>query len=485
MASRTVQVAAVDLGATSGRVVLAEVGPDRLELRETARFANGPLRLPSGLHWNLPALYAATLSGLRTAGIEAARSNGLASIGIDSWAVDYGLVRDGRLLGLPFHYRDERRCETGPAKVHALVGQEELYARNGLQYLPFNTVYQLAADPWTELADWLLLVPDLIAWWLTGRMVAERTNASTTGLLDPRTRTWDGILVDRVGLPARLLPDLVDPGSLIGVMLGSVADDTGLPGVPVIAAGSHDTASAVVGVPLEGDSAAYLSLGTWGLVGVEVDDPVITDAARAANFTNEGGVDGRTRLLTNVMGTWILSEALRAWDHEDGLATGSNDLAGLLSAAADVDPTGLPVVDVQDPRFLPPGDMPRRIADWCTLHDLSAPATRPAVVRTILESLAHAYAAAVDTATRLTGRRIATIHVVGGGARNALLCQAIANRSGCAVVAGPVEATALGNVLVQARAAGAIGPDLSALRELVARTTRLRRHNPRPEHDSR
>ena len=412
------------------------------------------------------------------AGREAAGAGGLTSVGIDAWAVDYGLVRGDRLLGLPFHYRDERRCAVGPANVHALVGQDELYARNGLQFLPFNTAYQLAADPWTELADRMLLVPDLVAWWLTGRMVAERTNASTTGLLDPRTGSWDGELLDRLGVPAHLLPDLVDPGTTIGAMTDQVAGDTGLPGVPVVAVGSHDTASAVVGAPL-GEDAAYLSLGTWGLVGVELADPVVTDAARVANFTNEGGVDGRTRFLTNVMGTWILSEALRAWDREDRLPAGGNDLTGLLSAAAEVDPASVPVVDVQDPRFLPPGDMGERVAKWCVDHDLPAPATRPAMVRTILESLAEAYAAAVDTAARLTGRRVETVHVVGGGSQNRLLCQAIADRSGRHVVAGPVEATALGNVLVQARAAGVVGPDLAELRALVARTHDLPRYEPR------
>jgi rhamnulokinase len=310
-------------------------------------------------------------------------------------------------------------------------------------------------------------------------MAAERTNASTTGLLDPRTGAWDRDLADRVGLPGRLLADVVDPGMTIGVLTDGVARETGLPGVSVVAVGSHDTASAVAGVPLEGDGAAYLSLGTWGLVGVETDRPFITDAARAANFTNEGGVDGRTRFLTNVMGTWILSESLRAWDREDGVPAGGNGLTGLLTAAASVAPSSVPVVDVQDPRFLPPGDMGERIAKWCIDHDVPAPTSRPAVVRTILESLAEAYARAVDTAAGLTDRRVDTIHVVGGGSQNTLLCQALADRSGCTVVAGPVEATALGNVLVQARAAGVVGPDLGAMRELVARTHQLRRHQPR------
>ncbi|RYP88331.1 rhamnulokinase [Nocardioides guangzhouensis] len=467
-----VHVAAVDLGASSGRVVLGEVGPDRLRLQQVARFPNDPVRTDDGLHWDLEALYAAALDGLRAAA--AASPGPLASAAVDSWAVDYGLLRHGELLGQPFHYRDEARA-AGVEVVHATVPHAELYGRNGLQFLPFNTVYQLAADPLVEKADQMLLVPDLVAWRLTGVGVNERTNASTTGLLDVRTRQWDRDLIDRLGLPQELFGELVDAGATLGPVRPEIASRLGVSRLVVNAVATHDTASAVVGVPLFSDRAAYISCGTWGLVGVELDGPVLTDAAREANFTNEGGVDGRVRFLTNVMGLWLLSETIRGWER----AGGTPSLEALLAEAADV--TGpVPVFDVQDPRFLPPGDMPARIAAWCAEHDVLPPADRAATVRSILESLAAAFATSVARAAELSGRSVDVVHVVGGGALNALLCQLTADRCGLPVLAGPVEATALGNVLVQGRSAGAVTGDLEALRRLVATTHQPRRFTPRP-----
>ncbi|RYC05599.1 rhamnulokinase [Nocardioides zhouii] len=447
--------------------MLGEVGHDHLRLRAAARFANGPVPAEDGLHWDVSALHRHALDGLRAAA--AAALGGLVSVGIDSWAVDYGLLRDGRLLAEPFHYRDERRGEAGPRLVHERVPPAELYARTGLQHLPFNTLYQLEADTRLAEADRVLLVPDLLAYWLTGAEVAERTNASTTGLLSVTSGQWDDELIERLGLPPALLADLVDPGATIGTLLPEVGAAVGAPGLRVVAVGSHDTASAVVGVPLAGDDAAYISLGTWGLVGLELDAPVLTEAARAANFTHEGGVDGTIRFLTNVMGTWLLSETLRTWDRDD--------LRALLEAAADV--TGpVTVFDVQDPRFVAPGDMPARIASWCAEHDVAAPADAASLVRSIVESLAAAYAEALQTAATLAGRPVRQVHVVGGGSQNTLLCQALADRTGLPVVAGPVEATALGNVLVQGRAAGAVTGGLAEMRELVRRTQDLRRHEP-------
>lgn len=463
--SATVRVAAVDLGASSGRVMVGDVGADRLDLHAVSRFPHGPVRLGDGLHWDVVGLWSEVLSGLR----EATRvtSGSLASTGIDSWAVDYGLLRDGRLLGIPFCYRDERRGEEGPARVSAVVDPAALYQRNGLQFLPFNTVYQLAADPWLELADRVLLVPDLLGYWLTGRELAERTNASTTGLLDVRSGAWDLELASRLGHDATLLPELVDPGTTLGPSRAAL----GLDGLPVVAVGSHDTASAVVAVPMESGAAAYVSLGTWGLVGLELDEPVLTEESRLAGFTHEGGVDGTIRYLTNVMGTWLLSETLRAW--------GRDDLTDLLAAAGEV--RGAPVFDVQDARFLPPGNMPDRIAAWCDEHGVRPPEGQVEMVRSIVDSLAEALADAVARASRLAGRVVEVVHVVGGGAQNALLCQELSDRAGLPVEAGPVEATALGNVLVQARAAGADLPDLAAMRDLVRRTHDLRRFTPRPD----
>lgn len=470
----TVHVAAVDLGASSGRVVLAEVGPGVLRTEAVARFGNDPVRLPDGLHWNVVELYRQSVLGLASAQRKAAaRRGGLASIGIDSWAVDYGLLRGGSLLGTPFHYRDARRAD-GVAVVHAAAPHTELYGRNGLQFLPFNTLYQLVADDLVASAEQLLLVPDLLAYWLTGSVATERTNASTTGLLDVRTGGWDLDLADRLGVPRSILTRLVDPGADLGALLPEVADLTGAFGARVTAVGSHDTASAVVGVPLQSDDAAYISCGTWGLVGVELEKPVLTDEARTANFTNEGGVDGRVRFLTNVMGLWLLSESLRAWEREGH----PESLEGLLRAAASLPPTKR-VFDVQDPVFLAPGDMPGRIFDWYRDSGYPAPASRASLVRAIIDSLAQAFAEAVDAAERLSGRPVRTIHVVGGGAMNQLLCQTTADRSRRTVLAGPVEATAIGNVLVQGRAVGALTGSLEDLRRLIVETSELVRYDPR------
>lgn len=466
----SVSVAAIDLGASSGRVMVGDVGPDRLDLRAVARFANEPVVLQDGLHWDPLDLYRHALDGLWTAVSQS--PDGLGSVAVDSWAVDYALMRGDRMLGVPFHYRDERTT-AGVDRIHARVSPADLYARNGLQFLPFNTIYQLAADALGD-ADRLLLVPDLIGYWLTGQMVTERTNASTTGLLDARTREWDGELIAQVGLDHSLFPDLIEPGQRIGTVSTHVGERIGAPGLPVVAACSHDTASAVLGVPIQTDDAAYISCGTWGLVGVELDRPILTDAAREANFTNEGGVDGTTRFLTNVMGTWLISETLRTWERDGTPVV----LTEILEAAAEVT-DGITVFDVQDPRFMAPGDMPRRILDWCQEHDERMPAGKPALMRSIVESIAKAFSDAIDTAEQLSDRPIRVVHVVGGGSQNRLLCQATADRSGRPVLAGPVEATAIGNVLVQARSLGAVGGTLEEMRALIASTHELASFTPR------
>lgn len=471
-------VAAVDLGATSGRVIVGHVDADGVRMDHVARFPNGPVTLHEGttdtLHWDVVELYRQVVDGLRNA---FGHHADIASIGIDSWAVDYGLLRDGRLLGLPTHYRDDRH-ERGVAPVHAAMDATELYARNGLQHLPFNTLFQFAADPSLTLADRALLVPDLLGYWLTGVQAAERTNASTTGLLNGTTRGWDPALRAAAGLPSGLLPTLRDPGDRLGPLLPAVADTVG-GSAPVTLVGSHDTASAVVAVPATTGDFAYISSGTWSLVGVELDAPVRSDAARAANCTNEGGVDGRVRFLKNVSGLWLLSESVRTWER-----TGDHiDLEALLASAAAVT-APVPVFDVADESFTPPGDMPARIGAWCAEHGLSAPASRAEVVRSILESLADAYAATLATIGAVTGKDIRQVHIVGGGSQNRLLCQLTANRTGLPVLAGPVEATALGNILVQARAvglAGLRGASLEALRAVVARTVEPVRYTPSTE----
>lgn len=455
-------VAAVDLGATSGRVMLGYVGPDEVRIAPVSRFPNTPVRTIDGLHWDILGLYRHVISGLAAA---TRIEPGVGSIGVDSWAVDYALLRAGQMLGAPFHYRDERTA-AGVEATHALVPARELYTANGLQHLPFNTLFQLAADRESgslDDADRMLLIPDLLGYWLTGRQVAERTNASTTGLLNLSTREWDNALVERVGLPRGILPELVDPGVRIAPLLPAAQTELGLAhAIDVIAVGSHDTASAVVAVPATTENFAYISCGTWGLVGVELEHPVISEAAREANFTNEGGVDGRVRFLHNVMGLWLLSESVRTWESQGHTI----DLPSLLDAAAAVTiPVG--VIDANDPGLLAPGDMPTRIAELCRQRSEPVPASMAEFVRSIIESLADAFAAAVRTASDLSGKRVDVIHVVGGGSQNGLLCQLVADRSGLPVLAGPVEATAIGNVLVQARTLGAVAGDLESLRAVV------------------
>ncbi|MGB3439347.1 MAG: rhamnulokinase family protein [Actinophytocola sp.] len=445
----SVMVAAADLGAASGRVMAASVGADTLELRECHRFPNRPVRAHGTLHWDILALYQGVLDGLAAAGP-------VDGIGIDSWAVDYGLIdADGALLGNPVHYRDERTAHARDNLER--LGAQELYATTGLQFLPFNTIHQLAAEPRLGLARRLLLIPDLLAYWLTGEQGAEVTNASTTQLLDVRTRTWATGLIEKVGADPALFPPLREPGTVLG--------ENG--GVPVIAVGSHDTASAVVGVPAEHERFAYISCGTWSLVGVELDSPVLTEASRAANFTNELGVDGTVRYLRNVMGLWLLQECVREW---------GADTAGLLRAAADR-PRGA-VIDPDDPVFLPPGDMPARIVDACRRAGEPVPADRAAIVRCVVDSLADAHRRAVEDAQALSGKAVDVVHIVGGGARNTLLCQLTADACGLPVVAGPVEATAIGNVLVQARALGALDGDLTRLRALTRATQPVTRYQP-------
>jgi rhamnulokinase len=465
-------VAAVDLGATSGRVILGHVTDGELRLEEVARFPNAPVRTPDGLHWSVTELYRNIVEGLADA---VRRSPGLVSIGIDSWAVDYALLREGRMLGEPYSYRDDRNLAAVDV-VHERVSAAELYARNGLQHLPFNTLFQLTADRLAgalERADTFLLIPDLLAFWLTGRQVAERTNASTTGLVEVGTGEWDTALMERLEIPAHLARGLVDPGTVLGRLLPSALRGTGATDAVVTTVGSHDTASAVVAVPSTDRDIAYISCGTWSLVGVELDRPVVSEAAREAGFTNEGGVDGRVRFLHNVMGLWLLTESVREWEKSDETV----DLAELLASAEAVT-SEVPVFDADDPVFLAPGGMPDRIAAWFGERGLRAPGSRAELVRSILVSLAEAYASTIRAASELSGVPVRTVHLVGGGSQNTLLCRLTAEATGLPVVAGPVEATAIGNVLVQARAHGLVSGDLEALRALVARSFPVTRFEP-------
>jgi rhamnulokinase len=446
-------------------VLTGRLDCERVTLTERHRFPNRPVRLPSGLHWNLLTLFAESLDCLRAAGP-------LRGIGVDTWGVDYALLDErGRVLGLPFHYRDGR-SDAMVQPCFERMSRNEQYAVTGIQTMPINTVFQLLADEGTAAlaaASRLALVPDLLALWLSGELANERTNASTTGLLDARTGEWSREVVARLGLPARLFQQLADPGTLLGPALA--AHDLGP--VPVFTVASHDTASAFVAAPVRDEHAAILSSGTWSLLGVELPGPVLDDAARDANLTNERGADGTTRLLKNVMGLWLEQECARAWEL---------DHAEIFRAAAAA-PAGGPLFDPDDESFLHPCDMPARIAEACARGGQAAPEGPGAIARSILESLACKYRLVLERLERVSGRDVHRVHVIGGGARVEPLCRLTADVTGREVLAGPVEATAMGNVLVQARAAGELA-SLADIRTVVAASTELVTYEPSADRDA-
>lgn len=467
-------VVSLDFGATSGRVILGEVGPDQLRTATHARFINRPVNVRGCLHWDVLSLWQGALDGLTSAIREVPT---VSSVATDTWGVDYGLLRDGHLLCNPRHYRDER-TDAAIERVHSTSSQAEQYAVTGIQFMPINTIYQLATDAAEkrlELADTILLMPDLFTYWLSGARIAETTMASTTGLLDVHSRQWSGTLLDVAGVRRELLPELVTPGTLVGGLDVDVERHVRAESpIEAVAVGSHDTASAVTAIPMQPETAAFISCGTWGLAGVELDNPVVTEAARTGGFTNEVGVDGRILLMRNVMGLWILSEAVRQWERDGDTIS----LPELIEAATAISET-TPVVDVDDPRFLAPGNMPRRITEWCTERGIRPPSNHAEMARCIIESLAQAFADAVLNAGALGDVPVQTIHIVGGGSLNRLLCQRTADRAGIPVLAGPVEATALGSVLVQARSMGHISGSLDSLRDLVQRTHHPVTYSPR------
>jgi sugar (pentulose or hexulose) kinase len=455
-------VAAVDLGASGGRVMAGRVSGSGVALHEVHRFANLPVSAGGTLYWDILRLYAEVRDGLDAA----AREFGPASAGIDSWGVDYGLLGEsGMLLGNPVHYRDPR-TDGVAARLADAVPAEELYAVTGIAQLPFNTIYQLAVAPELRHAATMLMIPDLLAYWLTGVAGAEITNASTTSLFDVRARAWATGVIEKAGLPPHIFPPLRRPGDVIGPL---TMPNERWSSVPLIAVGSHDTASAVVAVPAEGPHFAYISSGTWSLAGMELTAPVLSEASRQASFTNETGVDGTIRYLRNVMGLWLLQESMRRWPDPD--------LGALLAEASRV-PRLKFLINPDDPVFLPPGDMPARIVSWLAARGEPSPDEPAETVRCILDSLAVAHRRAIRTAQALAGRHADVVHIVGGGSRNWLLCQLTADATGLPVIAGPAEATALGNALVQARALGAAPGDLAGMRALLRSTQSLRSYSP-------
>lgn len=471
----TTKILAFDLGAESGRGLVAGFDGARLALDVVHRFANGAVATLGALHWDVLRLHGEILVALRKAGAEHGTP---ASIGIDTWGVDFALLgRDGTLLGNPRHYRDPH-TETIMDAAFARVPRREIFRRTGIQFMRFNTLFQLLAlqrdrSPLLEVAESLLFIPDLLHYWLTGVQANEYTDASTSQLLDPAARSWDRDLLGAFGLPDRILGPLILPGTPLGPLHAKVRAETGLPAVPVIVPATHDTAAAVAGVPARGDSWAYISSGTWSLMGAEVAEPRTGDAALHVNFTNEGGVGGTIRLLKNIMGLWLVQECRRAWER-GGQAYTYEELMRLAEAA----PAFACVVDPDDATFMLPPSMPEAIAAYCRRTGQTAPESPGAVVRAALEALALRYRWVLGRLEELLGRRLDTIHVVGGGSQNTLLCQLTADACDRPVLAGPVEATALGNVLTQALGLKLLG-SLADGREVIRRSFEVRAYEPR------
>ena len=468
----------IDLGAESGRVMAGLWNGKRIRLEEIHRFPNGPVRLGESLRWDVLRLWAEIQNGLTVAAKKYGKQ--VVSVGVDTWGVDYVLLsRNNEILGQPYHYRDPRTNGV-MQKAFKRVSREEIFSQTGLQFMQINTLFQLLAlkerDPeLLEQADCLLLMPDFFHWCLCGSRVVEFTNGSTTQCLHPLKRDWARGLLKKVGLPAAIFPKVVAPGTNLGTLLPAVCKQTGLGNIRVVAPPTHDTAAAVAGVPTANTGKAnwaYISSGTWSLMGVEVNNAVLTPRALELNMTNEGGLDGTYRLLKNIMGLWLVQQCKRSFD-----AAGKKyDYARLAQMAAKATPLRS-VVDVNDPLFLNPPDMPQAIQDYCFETKQPVPKTAGQLVRCAYESLALKYREVLRSLEELTGEAIETIHIVGGGSQSALLNQFAADACQRPVVVGPVEATVMGNLLTQARADGELS-SLAEMREVVRRSSKVQHYEP-------
>lgn len=469
----TLNILALDLGAESGRAMLGRFDGERLTLEEIHRFANGGVRVRGSLHWDALRLWSEIKQGLALAAPRAVQS-----IGLDTWGVDFGLLdRADELIGNPFHYRDPRTDGMMDAAFR-LVAREEIFEQTGIQFMPINTLYQLVAmrrahSPALESAATLLMMPDLFNFWLTGRKAGEFTIASTSQCYDPRARRWAIPLLERLEIPTRIFPEIIPPATILGELAQSVADEVGLREVRVIAPACHDTAAAVAAVPANDPDYAYLSSGTWSLLGVETREPIITPASLTNNFTNEGGVAGTIRFLKNIMGLWLIQECRRAWTRAGELFS-YDELTALANPAR----AFAALIDPDDARFLHPANMPAQIQAYCAETHQPIPTTHGEIARCIFESLALKYRWTLEHIEAMLGRRLNTLHIVGGGTQNKMLCQFTANATARPVITGPIEATASGNVLMQAIALGHLA-SVAEARQVVRASFPLVTYEPR------
>ena len=460
---------AFDLGAESGRGILGCFDGKQIKLKVLHRFPNGGIRILDNLHWDIISLWREIKN---TLSICAKNGSNIESIGVDTWGVDFGLLdKTGHLIGLPFHYRDSRT--TGVLeKVFDLMPRPSIFELSGCQFMEINTIYQLYSmvltdSPLLRFAETFLTIPDLINFWLTGQKVSEFTNATTTQLYDPRKENWSAELCQVLNIPLGIFPQVIQPGTDIGMILPSITNETAFQPTRVIAPACHDTGSAVAAVPVQNESWAYISSGTWSLMGIEVEEPIITKHALDLNFTNEGGVDNTFRFLKNIMGLWLVQECRRTWSRS-GEQMSYDEISQI---AAQAEPFKA-LIDPDHHSFLASGDMPKRIVDFCKQTNQNLPSTKGEIVRSALESLALKYRWVLEKLEFVKGEAIDTIHIIGGGTQNKLLCQFTADATKRQVIAGPVEATSIGNLLVQMASCGAIG-SITEGREIIAESSKL------------
>lgn len=454
MSTNPLNMLAVDFGASSGRTMLGRWNGSKLAVEEIHRFANEPVELSGRLYWDFLRLFHELKKGIQV--FKRQSSGNPASIAVDTWGVDYGFVDgNGKLLGNPYHYREARNAHAMDALLQQ-ISQQELYKWSGIQPLSFNTIFQLYAERSEQGLALpedvrLLLMPDLFRYYLSGIRSTEYTIASTTGLLDAAARDWDKSLLHKLGIPARLFTGIVMPGTSQGILRKEIAEELQVGEMAVVATASHDTASAVVSIPSLEKDYAFISCGTWSLMGVEIDQPILTEKSLGYGFTNEGGAEHKIRMLKNIMGLWLLQECRRQWELE-----GTSLNFAQMQEIAKAEPGLQSFVDAQDPVFLAPGNMPERIRLYCAQTGQAVPSTKAELIRCVVDSLAMKFKQTLDEIEQLLGKKLQTIHMVGGGIQNKLLCQLTANATGRPVIAGPVEATAIGNIMMQVKAHGEV-----------------------------